>query len=329
MIYILLICGVVFFWVKYNHSKMNTASRTRERSDCVDLDTEYYDLSSKRVYRVKAPTKPAASDRSKYHAYSEYTSSEKSREVILHSSYGISRYKTGALDDDKVLDVIERYREPVKKPQSDNYPARYETKDYKPVQPEEKKTVIIDKSPAPEPSSIVEYKPNEIIATVIKETREKYQLPPGAVEMPREETAAIVATILYFINEEPKIGITKLEYYIILLDKMCLDETGKRLFSYRLTYGPFGYYIQNFRAFLDFIEDKKILSKRRKYYTRRKYRIDFTAHHEVPEELFPDNMLGWMERILFTWRDAGAEHTKRGILQQFSMKEIHAFTELE
>ena len=254
-------------------------------------------------------------------------------ELLNSAQNGAKRYKTGALDADKVHEVIERYREPVKESSGYSYrPVSFYPEDCKPVPADENKSIIVGSKPPVDeasPSSIVPYKPNEIIASIIEETREEYQLPPGAVEMPREETAAIVAAILYFINEEPKIGITKLEYYIILLDKMCFDDTGKRLFSYRLTYGPFGYYIQNFRAFLDFIEDKKILSKRKKYYTRRKYRIDFTAHHEVPDELFPDNMLDWMDTILFAWRGAGAEHTKRGILQQFSSKQIAAFTELE
>lgn len=329
MIYLLLICGIIFLWAKYCNSEINNAQS--KSADYVDLDTEYCDLSSQRSYRVKSPTKTAGNN-SKYHMYSEYTPVKKETASIevIHSSYGVTRYKTGALDDDKVHEVIERYREPVKRQDSYTYrPVSFYPDDCKPVQPEEKKTAIVNKPSAPEPSSIVQYKPNELIAPIIKETREEYQLPPGAVEMPIEETAAIVATILYFIKEEPKIGITKLEAYIILLDKMCFDETGKRLFSYRLTYGPFGYYIQNFRAFLDFIESKKILSKRREYYTRRKYRIDFTAHHEVPDELFPDNMLDWMERILFVWRGAGAEHTKRVILQQFSVREIAAFTEIK
>ena len=281
------------------------------RPEYIDMDAEYYEANSRPLAHRKT-----------------------SIELLNSTRNGAKSYKTGALDKDKVHEVIERYREPVNSVnKSDGYsyrPVSFYSEDYKPVPPDENKSIIIGSKPPVDessPSSIVPYKPNEIIASIIEETREEYQLPPGAVEMPREETAAIVAAILYFINEEPKIGITKLEYYIILLDKMCFDDTGKRLFSYRLTYGPFGYYIQNFRAFLDFIEDKKILSKRKKYYTRRKYRIDFTAHHEVPDELFPDNMLDWMDTILFAWRGAGAEHTKRGILQQFSSKQIAAFTE--
>ena len=307
IIFILIVSIALYDFYSFGIERDESQHR---RPEYIDMNAEYCEANSKSLAHRKTAV-----------------------ELLNSAQNGAKRYKTGALDADKVHEVIERYREPVKESSGYSYrPVSFYPEDCKPVPADENKSIIVGSKPPVDeasPSSIVPYKPNEIIASIIEETREEYQLPPGAVEMPREETAAIVAAILYFINEEPKIGITKLEYYIILLDKMCFDDTGKRLFSYRLTYGPFGYYIQNFRAFLDFIEDKKILSKRKKYYTRRKYRIDFTAHHEVPDELFPDNMLDWMDTILFAWRGAGAEHTKRGILQQFSSKQIAAFTELE
>ena len=154
-------------------------------------------------------------------------------------------------------------------------------------------------------------------------------IPYGEVDMPEQETAAIVAIILYFLEKEPKIGITKLESYIIMLDNMCLENTGKRLFHYRLTYGPHGYYIQNFRAFLDFIEDKKILSKRREYFTRKKYRIDFTPHQYVSDEIFPKMLLSWMKIIVSIWKGAGADHTKRDMQRQLTPAAIEAFMSIQ
>ena len=192
--------------------------------------------------------------------------------------------------------------------------------------PKPPKITVVVGTPTAEPVYVKPYKGNDILLPLIERTREEYQLPPGYVEMPREETAVISAVILYFIQEEPKIGITKLESYIILLDKLCLDEKGRRLFSYKLTYGPFGYYIQNFRVFLDYLQEKGILSKRREYYTRRKYRMDFTAHHEVTAEMFPSIMLDWMNRILVAWRGAGADHTKRSMLMMLTSDALKEFT---
>lgn len=238
---------------------------------------------------------------------------------------GTKHYRTQAFESDRVQEVIERYREPKELPVVFEAPA-------KPVPEPPKFEIIVGKPPVKpetinkEETSITVYKPNRLIASVIEEAGKEYQLPSGSVDMPVQETGAIVAVILYLINAEPKIGITKLEYYIILLDKMCYQETGQRLFNYRLTYGPYGYFIQNFRAFLDFLEDKEIISKRRDYYARRKYRIDFKTRHEVSEEMFPEQMRNWIRQILFTWKGAGADHTKRGILGQFNALEIEAFT---
>lgn len=227
------------------------------------------------------------------------------------------------LDTEKapVHDIVEIYRRPPMKPGT--APAVY----MPPGKPALEKpftnsvdTIHADSCP------VKPYIPNEILNPVIARTREEYQLPPGTVEMPREETAVISAVILYFINGEPKIGITKLESYIILLDKMCLDTTGRRLFSYKLTYGPFGYYIQNFRVFLDFLQEKGILTKRREYYTRRKYRMDFTAHVEITDEIFPSMMLDWMNGILLTWSGAGADHTKRSTVMLITNDALKAFT---
>lgn len=221
-------------------------------------------------------------------------------------------------------DIVEIYRRPAVKPGTQaDYLVPYKAPE-KPIPQKPKITAVRTSSSSP--SFVTRYKPNKLIEPVIECTREKYQLPTGAVDMPLEETAVIVAVILYFINEDDRIGITKLESYVIMLDYMCWKETGQRLFSYRLTYGTYGYYIQNFRAFLDFIEEKKILTKRRKYYDRKKYRMDFTAHHDVPDDFFPEKLLDWMEDIADTWRDAGARHTKRDVLKQFSPKALEAFT---
>ena len=224
------------------------------------------------------------------------------------------------IDTDSMSDIIE-IDSRAKKPYS--APAVY-TSPEKPAPLKPEITDVVTRKN--EYVYVKQYEPSAILAHVIEQTREEYQLPPGYVEIPLEETAVISAVILYFIQEEPKIGITKLESYIILLDKLCLDEKGRRLFSYKLTYGPFGYYIQNFRAFLDFLQDRGILSKKREYYTRRKYRMDFTSHREITAEIFPSIMLDWMNRILVAWRGAGADHTKRSMLMMLSSDALKAFT---
>ena len=57
------------------------------------------------------------------------------------------------------------------------------------------------------------------------------------VSMHPEDTGVIVLLILYFIEKEPTISRSKLEYYILLLDRMCIEQKGELLFSWELKGG--------------------------------------------------------------------------------------------
>ena len=85
-----------------------------------------------------------------------------------------------------------------------------------------------------------------------------YRVSDEQVNIANPETGAIAAIILYIINAEPKVSRTKLECYLILLDRMVKETTGKELFTWTLNkYGR----INNFKRIFDNMLERGLLSK--------------------------------------------------------------------
>lgn len=83
------------------------------------------------------------------------------------------------------------------------------------------------------------YQPNALIGMVSSHMRPYRFSEEDAKEvgMFPEDTGVIVLLILYFIEKEPTISRSKLEYYILLLDRMCFEKRGVLLFSWELRGG--------------------------------------------------------------------------------------------
>lgn len=77
------------------------------------------------------------------------------------------------------------------------------------------------------------YKPHNYLKRAIF-AMTAYRVSDEQVEIANSETGAIAAIMLYIINAEPKVSRTKLECYLILLNKLIKEATGKELFSWTL-----------------------------------------------------------------------------------------------
>ena len=84
-----------------------------------------------------------------------------------------------------------------------------------------------------------------------------YCLPYGQVKITNPETGAIVALILYIIAREPTVNHTKLEYYIISLNRMIKDATGVELFTWTLNRRR---RIGNFSRFFGYMEGREFIA---------------------------------------------------------------------
>ena len=100
------------------------------------------------------------------------------------------------------------------------------------------------------------YTPHNLIKRAVVSMND-YRLPEGQVGMASPETGVVVAVILYILYNEPKAVRTKLECYIILLDRMVKEATGEGLFTLELNSKG---RISNFKRIFDFMLKKGLLS---------------------------------------------------------------------
>lgn len=78
------------------------------------------------------------------------------------------------------------------------------------------------------------YVPHSYLNRAVNSMKD-YCLPDGASSIPSPETGAIVAITLYILAKELEAGRTKIECYLILLDRAIREATGSNLFNWTLT----------------------------------------------------------------------------------------------
>lgn len=101
--------------------------------------------------------------------------------------------------------------------------------------------------------------PRDLIAPVI-EAMKDYRMPTHKeVGIDYDDTGAIIAIIIYYIGRERSIGITKLEGYLILLDRLVMEQTKQHLFYWSLTKGG---HIRNFKKVIDFMIEQQLISRK-------------------------------------------------------------------
>ncbi|MBQ9391186.1 MAG: hypothetical protein IJU02_03265 [Lachnospiraceae bacterium] len=121
-----------------------------------------------------------------------------------------------------------------------------------------------------------------------------------------EDTGVIVLLILYFIEKEPTISRSKLEYYILLLDRMCFEQRGVLLFSWKLKGGR----ILNFIKFIDFMIEKKLISHK----SSRAFELQETGSALGTYYAELSNIIHWLEEILRKYKQKTAEKTKADVV---------------
>lgn len=101
------------------------------------------------------------------------------------------------------------------------------------------------------------HKPHDYLRKAIDDMKD-YRLPYGKASIANPETGAIMTIILYFIAKEPKATRTKLECYVILLDKLVKEKTGQGLFHWRRNRKGL---VSGFWRIFEHMTDKELVSK--------------------------------------------------------------------
>ena len=135
------------------------------------------------------------------------------------------------------------------------------------------------------------YQPHSYLKKAIEEIK-GYCLPYGQVKMANPETGVIIALILYIIAKEPTVNHTKLECYIILLNRIVKEATGTELFKWRLNSRR---RIGNFRKFFDYMTDRNFI----KLKGRSNFVILDGARSILPKlSLILRNLLPYLSKLL-------------------------------
>ena len=148
-----------------------------------------------------------------------------------------------------------------------------------------------------------------------------YRLPHGEVRMDDEDTGVIVAIILYFIAREPSIGMTKLECYLILLDRLCETETGRHLFHWTLAKNG---RIPRFKRLIDFMIDRGLIQR------RGKYQFDILENAaDIIKQLLKilKNILKCLDTILADWGGENAQYISKTVFGKGSAKKYFKIVE--
>ena len=121
------------------------------------------------------------------------------------------------------------------------------------------------------------------------------------------DTGVIVLIILFFIDKEPTISSTKLEYYLLLLDMKCFETRKITLFNWQLK----GKRINNFKnvIMLHMIKKELISSKGR-------HSFQMTEKGQKIGQNFAmlANITYMLDEILSEWRTSTATSMKTAII---------------
>lgn len=142
------------------------------------------------------------------------------------------------------------------------------------------------------------YEPHDYLKRAIS-AMSAYRVSDGQVDIATPETEAIIAIMLYIINAEPKVSRTKLECYIILLNKLIQEATGKELFTWTLNkYRR----ISNFKCIFEHMIERGLLVKNgsaRFFIPRGGWRWNIVQG--LPIML--DDMLPYLDKLLARYDD--------------------------
>ena len=126
------------------------------------------------------------------------------------------------------------------------------------------------------------------------------------VGMTPEDTGVIILIILYFIEQEPTICRSKLEYYILLLDRKCFGAKNVLLFNWDLRNGR----IRNFKKFIEFMIRKMLIS------FQGNHSFSLTQEGAKLSNRFAElcNINPWLKEIMHDYKDKTAKQTESEVI---------------
>ena len=155
---------------------------------------------------------------------------------------------------------------------------------------------------------MLKIKSNALVGMVSKHM-ENYrfsQVEAAEVNMTPEDTGVIILIILYFIEHEPKICRSKLEYYLLLLDRKCFLDRAVLLFNWSLKNGR----IRNFKRFIEFMIQKQLIC------LKGSYSFELTEAGKTLSRFYAElvNIKHWLDEILHDFKYKTAKQTEAEVI---------------
>ncbi|MBQ7220750.1 MAG: hypothetical protein IJS28_07210 [Synergistaceae bacterium] len=153
------------------------------------------------------------------------------------------------------------------------------------------------------------YKSNSLIA-MASHYMKPYRFSPdeaAEVGMFPKDTGLIVLLILYLLDFEEKVCRSKLEYYILLLDRKCFGEKGAPLFTWNLKNGR----IRNFDKFTKFMMEKRLIFSNGSAY----FILDEAGQTIINQcSALLVNVKCWLDTLLAEWGDKTVAQMKNEVM---------------
>lgn len=152
----------------------------------------------------------------------------------------------------------------------------------------------------------MDYKPINLIG-MASAHMEDYRMYDGTVDIQPEDTGVIILIALYFIENDKKVSRTKLEAYLLMLDRICFKERGVLLFGWTLTHRR----IRNFKAMIEFMLEKKLI----KIKSRNYFELDTGSEKVISRFSMLVNIRKWLDEILRDYKDNTVEQALSVVLE--------------
>ena len=149
------------------------------------------------------------------------------------------------------------------------------------------------------------YKSNNLIGMASKHM-ENYRFSDERLDIPPEDVGVIILIALYFIENDKAVSRTRLEAYILMLDKKCFKERGVILFGWTLKGGR----IRNFKAITDYMLKRGLIRIKGRSY----FELDTSGKALGSSYAMLSNIKYWLDEILREYKDKTGSDTLSAVL---------------
>lgn len=149
------------------------------------------------------------------------------------------------------------------------------------------------------------YKSNNLIGMASNHMKD-YRFSDEQLDIQPEDVGVIILIALYFIANDNAVSRTKLEAYILMLDRMCFEKRGVLLFRWKLHGGR----IRNFKEITDYMLRRGLIRIKGRSY----FELDTLGKELGNSFAMLSNIKPYLDEILRKYKDETGDKTLSAVL---------------